>query len=153
MKCFRIAKTQYIRSLDGVGASLYGGRWNRKGTYMVYAAENRSLAALEFLVNMSVPRVPPDTSLVEIELPDELIVTLDSQRLPEDWRNSPAPEALADLGTEWAAVAGSLALRVPSAVIPQEFNVLINPNYPGFYQCVRVSDPESFNYDQRLFRG
>ena len=150
MKVFRIAKTQYIHSLDGVGASLYGGRWNLKGTYMVYAAENRSLAALEFLVNLSVPWVPPDCSIIEIEIPNKLVETLDLSQLPADWRSNPAPEALARLGSAWAHAMKSLALRVPSAVIPKEWNLLLNPLYPHFTQHIRVSIPEVFTYDTRL---
>lgn len=148
---FRIVKsTRASTAFDGEGARLYGGRWNSVGTRMLYTSENRSLAALEILVHLQGPAL--GYSLIQCEIPDDArIESLSDPDLPEDWRTEPAPTALARLGDAWTIELRSLALRVPSAVVEGEYNVLLNPAHPDFARIV-IHDAVPFRYDPRLER-
>lgn len=149
---YRIAKTTHIRDLTGIGARLYGGRWNHKGTALIYASQTRSLATVEFLVHLSLPQTPTDVSMATIEIPDDVrpeAIVLGS--LPSNWRTYPAPPELADLGTAWAQAKRSLLLRVPSAVVEHEFNILINPAHPDMPR-VSLVDVKKVTINGRLLR-
>jgi RES domain-containing protein len=101
---------------DGLGASLYGGRWNHKGTPVIYAAASRALCALEVLANAN--ELAGDYVATPIELPDDLaVVTLSIDGLPSDWDAAQATTGTADIGTEWAARLETVVLVVPSAII------------------------------------
>jgi RES domain-containing protein len=153
VQVFRIAKTQHIRDLSGTGAMLYGGRWNHKNIPVLYAAENRSLAALEFLVHVSLlPILPSHLSIACLDIPDGIIAErISAAGLPNHWRDYPAPPELANLGSEWAISMRSLLLRVPSVVVVDEFNILVNPKHPDIKR-VTISSVEGFTLDQRLVR-
>ena len=113
------------------GSRLYGGRWNHKGIGIVYTAESRALATVEYLVHVPLSLVPRDLSMATLHIPDGITSkTLATGDLPANWRDYPAPPALADLGMQWALSRETLLLRVPSAVVEQEWNVLINPLHP-----------------------
>ena len=128
MFLYRISKRAHIKDLSGSGARLYGGRWNHRGVPLVYTSESRSLATVEFLVHVSLPNAPGDLSMATLEVPDNIAPKeLVPSSLPKNWRDSPAPIELADLGTQWARSNTSLLLRVPSAVVEDEHNMLINP--------------------------
>ena len=131
MKVFRISRTQHIKDLSGSGARVYGGRWNHKGTSIIYTSENRALATVEYLVHVPLSIVPTDLCLATLQIPDEIISKeLVISDLPSNWQDYPAPLKLAELGTNWAKARESLLLRVPSAVVDHEFNILINPLHP-----------------------
>lgn len=152
MKIYRLAKTKYIRDITGAGARIYGGRWNHKGTCLIYTSESRSLAVLEFLVHVPLAFTPNAMSIVYFEIPDSIVPKdLDPSALPESWKEYPAPLALADIGSEWAQSKKSLFLRVPSIIVEHEFNILINPEHPDI-AFVSISSPERFNLDRRLIR-
>jgi RES domain-containing protein len=128
---YRIAKTPYIHDLTGMGARLYGGRWNCKGVGIVYAAESRALATVEYLVHVPLSLVPRDLSMAMLHIPDWIpSKAIAIVNLPANWRDYPAPPVLADLGTEWALSGKTLLLRAPSAVVEHEWNILINPLHP-----------------------
>jgi RES domain-containing protein len=151
VRVYRIAKTQVIRDLSGTGAMLHGGRWNRKDIPVIYTAESRSLATVEFLVHVSLlTLVPKNLSVASLEIPDDTVPEQVSVTdLPKDWRDYPAPPELADLGSEWAIAGRSLVLRVPSVVVPDEFNLLINPKHPDISR-VTLSRVEAYALDRRL---
>ncbi|MFA5073368.1 MAG: RES family NAD+ phosphorylase [Nitrospirota bacterium] len=150
--CFRICPARYARDLSGEGARLSGGRWNAKNTPLIYASENRSLAALEYLIHVSLSNMPPKIAIISLHVPDSIVPRqLDAQRLPKDWRMSPAPYALAKMGTAWANAKESLLFRVPSAVVPDECNILINPLHPDV-KFLRIADIQDFTYDERLLK-
>jgi len=152
MQLFRIAKTKYIKDLTGAGSRTYGGRWNRKGVGLIYTSESRSLAALEFLVHVPASIAPKDLSIVAFDIPHRVKTKkLDLAILPSNWRQNPSPEELASIGTDWALSRESLLLRVPSAIIENEFNVLINPSHPDL-KLIKLSKPEPFVFDERLLR-
>ena len=152
MQAFRIAKTQHIRDLSGIGAVLYGGRWNRKNIPVIYSSVNRALAAVEFLVHVPLSIVPSHLSIACLEIPDDIIPEqILMTQLPSNWRDYPAPPELADWGSEWALSRRSLLLRVPSVVVVNEFNLLISPKHPDINR-VTISQVESYLFDKRLFR-
>jgi RES domain-containing protein len=102
------------------------------------------------LVNLERPELPADLVAIPAEIPEELAITrLAPSKLPGSWRSYPAPEQLAELGTRWAQEARTPVLAVPSAVIPQELNYLLNPRHAHFKR-IRVRDPEPFRFDPRL---
>jgi RES domain-containing protein len=153
VQAFRIAKTRHIHDLSGIGAMLYGGRWNHKNIPVVYASENRSLATVEFLVHVPLSIVPNDLSIACLEIPDDIVSEQISMNdLPKNWREYPAPPELAKLGSAWALEKRSLLLRVPSVVVPNEFNILINPRHQGIH-IVTISRVERYTFDSRLLRA
>ena len=116
---------------------------------MVYTATSRALAALELLVHMEVRFAPPDFVLIPADVPDDRVASLASTDLPGNWRTVPAPSSTREIGTKWARERSSLALRVPSVVIPEEHNVLLNPEHPDA-GLVEVGPPLPFVFDPRL---
>jgi RES domain-containing protein len=150
MLVYRIARSKYIRDLSGEGARLHGGRWNQKGTPVLYTSEHQSLATLEVLVHTSLNLIPEDLQLLKLDIPEEVpqeSISMDT--LPSNWRNYPAPRSLALLGTKWAQSLKSLVLRVPSVISPPDANVLINPHHPSM-TSVQVKDITEFKLDGRL---
>lgn len=152
MLVYRIAKKEVVKDLSGTGAKLYGGRWNHRGTAILYTSETRALATVEFLVHVSLSNAPKGLMIATIEIPDS-IVPEDAPRgsLPKGWRGYPPPREVADLGTQWAKSGRSLLLRVPSAVVEQEHNILINPLHSDMRR-VKVQRVEKFEFDRRLMR-
>lgn len=152
MLFYRIAKTEHIRDLSGTGARLYGGRWNHKGTAMLYASEHRSLAILEFLVHTSIQSFPNDVSLIslQVSMPTEALEVTPSD-LPPSWRESPAPFQLAEIGSDWITSGKGLLLKVPSAIVPEERNTLINPSHPNS-EKISINSVSSFSLDSRFFK-
>jgi len=152
MKVYRIAKTPYIRDLSGSGAKLYGGRWNHRGTSMIYTSESRALATVEYLVHVPLSIAPAALSMLTLQIADEIapkeILMSD---LPGNWRDFPALSNLAEIGTNWARSNESLMFRVPSAVVEHEFNILINPLHPDM-KHVLIFQVESYVFDRRLFQ-
>jgi RES domain-containing protein len=152
MKLFRIAKEQHIGGLSGIGARLYGGRWNHKGVAVVYASESRALAALEYLVHVPMSTIPRDLEMMELVIPKQIIPeNIDTADLPLKWREYPPPQRLATLGSNWVHSNRSLLLRVPSAVVENEFNVLINPEHEDLKR-IRTIGPVRFEFDGRLLK-
>lgn len=137
------------RALDGEGARLYGGRWNSEGAAVVYASATLSLAALEYLVHVDIAEVPADLVALGIEVPDDAVAAVVGvSDLPSDWKR-PGAAGSADLGDAWVAAAASLTLSVPSAIVPEENNVLINPRHVRAAD-VRIASERPFAYDPRL---
>jgi len=150
MLLFRIAKKGYIRDLSGAGARLYGGRWNHKGASILYTSETRALSILEYLVHVDFTNLPTDLGIATLKAPDDLpLVEIAPSVLPTHWRDWPPPEALADIGTQWALSRQSLLLRVPSSVVDKEFNVLINATHPDIRR-ITIINTEDYRFDERL---
>lgn len=150
MRLFRIARAKHLHDLTGVGARIYGGRWNEKGVGVIYTSQSRALAALEFLVHVPMSLTPGDLRIICFDVPERLAPrALDVALLPGNWRDYPPPPELAAMGTQWVHAGESLLLRVPSAIVEHEFNVLINPAHPDF-KSVKLSPPERFVFDRRI---
>lgn len=147
-----MTKTLYSRDLSGTGARLHGGRWNPKGISVVYAAESRALATVEYLVHVPLSLLPRDLQMVTVHIPDWITPkTIAIADLPANWRDYPAPPELAELGRQWTRAQETLVLRVPSAAVEQEWNVLLNPLHPDMPH-VTVVQVEPYRFDSRLLR-
>jgi RES domain-containing protein len=150
MLVYRIAKQQFIYDLTGEGARLYGGRWNKKGTPVVYTSGSRSLATVEYLVHLPQSVMPLDVCMAELEIPDPESGELVSQdTLPPDWRAFPSPAQLAEIGEAWIRAGLSPVQKVPSAVVKDEWNYLLNPRHPLF-QSLKIVSVEDWQFDHRL---
>ena len=149
MLAWRICRERQ-QELNGEGARLYGGRWNSEGVPVVYACSTLALAALEFLVHVDFEDVPDDLVALAIEVPDDAgAKTVAVNDLPGDWNQLPDHPACAKIGDEWVAEGTALLLRVPSAVVPEESNLLINPDHPRAGDVV-VASVRPFAFDSRL---
>jgi RES domain-containing protein len=149
MILFRIAKCNYITDLSGTGARLYGGRWNSVGQSMVYFASNRSLAVLEVLVHLSPAIFPAKFCLAEFEIPDHNIIELRHSELPNNWQDILSPNELKKTGDAFLKRQKDLVLKVPSAIVPEEFNYLVNPLHPDASK-INLIKQQPFNFDERL---
>ena len=146
LRVYRVCRAIHAR-LDGEGASQVGGRWNSSGRAVVYMAQSISLAVLENLVHMSKVDFPVGYVSVSALIPDEVNI------LTEDDVKKDLPYAgPQDLGDYWLASLASAVLRVRSAVIPEEFNFLLNPRHPGFSQII-AEPARAFVFDERLFQS
>lgn len=150
MQLWRLIKIKYAATaFDGEGARIYGARWNSPGTRVAYASSNSALAVLEVLVHLRNASVLPAYSLVAATLPDAAVETFPVLALPKNWSASPIPPEVQGIGDEWIRSGRSLALTVPSAVVQDGSNVLINPAHPDFAQF-SVHSVEPFGFDPRL---
>jgi RES domain-containing protein len=150
MFVYRICKTRYAHDLSGTGARLAGGRWNRKGQAVLYTSQSRALAALEFLVHLEFMTVPEHYSMLTIELPDKLEkIQYTAANLPPDWQANPSPESTMNIGSQWLTESPTLIMVVPSTLIAQEYNYLLNPFHERFSE-VKLQDITPFQYDERL---
>ncbi|MEP6663260.1 MAG: RES family NAD+ phosphorylase, partial [Verrucomicrobiota bacterium] len=132
----------------GEGARLYGGRWNSSAVALVYASQHKSLAALELLVHLN-PLLSNRFKAFSFQFPDELIENVSIKKLPNDWRQEPSSLITQEFGHQWARVKRSAVLAVPSVIIPEELNYLLNPNHPDFKKII-ISPSEDFSFDARL---
>jgi len=145
----RIVKDTYADDLSGTGARLYGGRWNSKGKSMLYTASTPSLAVLEVLVHLSPLIVPKNYFSVEIEVPDNSLLHLQIKDLPYNWDDILSPLSLQKIGDNFLAEGRYLLLKIPSVVVPMEFNYLINTQHAGMAK-VKIVKKQPFNFDRRL---
>lgn len=149
---WRLVKEKHAdssRRLSGEGARQGGGRFNSPGRPVVYTSESLALAELEILVHLPTSRLLASYVAFRARLPDETIETLDRTTLPSNWRESPVPHSVQAVGDAWLQSGSSLALRVPSAVVPAEDNVLINPEHSRFEE-VTIEGPFDPDIDDRL---
>jgi RES domain-containing protein len=147
---WRIARRPYALDRLGTGARQDGGRWNSPGTAAIYAGRSVATAALETFVHLA-DVVPPDLVLVRIRLPhncstEEPALTA----LPADWDAVPIAPASMHFGTRWIQEGRSLVLYVPSALVREEINAVLNPNHREF-RDVRMEIERDFDYDARMF--
>lgn len=152
MKAWRITQKRLAKTaFSGEGARLYGGRWNSPGVPMVYVAESQSLAVLEVLVHLDAPALLEEYVFIETDFDDALVTQLGRSSLPRNWQSDPVPAAVQAVGDQWASSGSSAVLRVPSVLVPEESNYLLNPRHPDFVKIV-VSRPQAFHFDDRLAR-
>ena len=138
---------QEIAAFDGEGARRYGGRWNSAGVPMVYASEHESLAVLEVRVHIAMSGVYKSFAF---DFDEGLMRTLLVQQLPKDWQHEPPPVSLQRLGDQWVKAGDSLILAVPSAIVPNELNLLLNPRHPDFSK-IDIHTATDLTLDRRLF--
>ena len=151
MRVWRICLPRY-EIFNGEGARRYGGRWNQPGTSLVYTSGSLSLAALELFVHVEADLAPTRLVAVAAEIPDTLEMdSIDATELPRNWRAYPPPETLKNIGATWVAANTTAVLAVPSAVIPEEYNYLLNPRHPQFRR-LRILKPIPFRFDLRMWK-
>jgi RES domain-containing protein len=139
-------------AFDGEGARRFGGRWNHRGTALVYTSGDAALAVLEYFVNLEAEDAPGDLVLIHAEIPESVTIRdVRVEQLRGYWRTSPAPERLARIGTDWAAGKTIAVLSVPSAVVPVGRNYLLNPMHAEF-AAITVGRPRPFTLDSRLLK-
>lgn len=126
MIVYRIADKKYIDDRDGIGAKLFGGRWNDVNMPCIYTSEHISLAFLEKFIHAKGAEQMHNLALLSMKIPDELIFEVDVNKLKRDWVND--IDYSQWLGRQLLADLNVLAFKVPSAIIEQEFNVVINVN-------------------------
>lgn len=152
MKIYRIAKKEYLEDLSGEGARLYGGRWNKRGYNMVYFSESLSLAVLEILVHLDFKYLTSDFGYLEAEIPDNLIKPkMKASKLEANWRDNPPPEYTIQFGTHWLKANKSVAMQVPSAILPMANNVLVNPKHTLFNK-INIIKTGILDVDSRVFQ-
>lgn len=148
MLLYRIVRSAYS-DLSGNGARLYGGRWNSEGRAVVYFASSRSLAVLEALAHLSPTNMPDDFCMMIVEAPDNASAALDIKTLPEHWQEYPEQNILKQIGNRFLADKQQLLLKVPSAIVKEEYNYLLNPLHPDAGK-VKVKSKQPFSFDARL---
>lgn len=136
-------------AFSGEGARLHGGRWNSKGTPVIYTSGSIALAALELLVNLPSPKLLEAFVRIPVSFPPDFIKIISPSELPKDWRDHPISPSTREMGDRWALKNSSAVLRVPSVVIPEEFNYLLNPTHPDFAQ-IRIGKSLLYQFDHRL---
>lgn len=153
MKVYRIEREKYLKTtLSGIGASMTEGfRWNSLYTKLVYTAESRALATLEVAVHLDLNEdLPNDRFYVEIEIPNNIkMQEVKLEDLPENWNSKPPILVTQVIGDDFVAQNFAAILKVPSSIVPQEFNYLINPNHPDAKK-LKIISKISMNFDSRL---
>jgi RES domain-containing protein len=138
--------------LSGAGAQATGGRWNVAGVPLVYTSQSRALACLETVVHLNAGGLPLNRYLVEVTIPDKVWANVRSESastLPVGWDAEPEGRASIEFGTEWTRAGGSALLFVPSVIVPEEFNVLINPLHAETANITAIKI-RKWLYDPRL---
>jgi RES domain-containing protein len=149
---WRIARRPFALDRLGIGARESGGRWNHPGTAVIYAGGTVAIAALERFVHVA-GIVPGDLVLVRIELPRTCSVERPAlAKLPRSWNLVPAERGSMDFGTRWARDNRSLVLYVPSALVNEEENAVLNPAHPEF-PPVKMVIERDFQYDARMYQA
>lgn len=147
IEAWRIDRKSYrATAFTGEGARLYGGRWNSAGVPVIYTAEHKSLAMLEILVHL---RKVKDYELYSVKFDESLVQELAIQNLPANWDVEPPTSDTQELGDSWVMSASSAVLSVPSVVVPEEQNYILNPRHPDF-KHIRIEGPFPCFFDPRL---
>ncbi len=155
IEAYRITKQpDRKKAFSGAGARLYGGRWNSAGTEVVYASAHRSLSILEVLVHMAddavgIGAVVRPYLVYPISFDEAILEELSASSMPADWALHPPVKATQQIGDDWVSRASSPVLSVPSVVVPEERNYVLNPNHKRFDQ-VQIGSPVPCNIDPRL---
>lgn len=148
MLLYRITNAKYANDLSGNGARLYGGRWNSEGRPMIYLASSRSLAVLESLAHLSPTNLPDDIFMLIIEVANDFM-EVNIKTLPDNWNEYPEPNILKQIGNSFLQKNEPLLLKVPSAIVKEEFNYLMNPLHPKVTE-VKIISKSPFLFDRRL---
>ena len=150
---WRLVKARHAASaFDGEGARRFGGRWNERGTAVVYLGGALSLAALETFVHLSAADTHLELVAIEAVIPEDVRISQQPRgRLPANWRTEPPPAETKAIGSGWARTGETLLLRVPSVIVPRESNYLLNPVHKDFPR-VKIRAPEAFGFDRRMWK-
>ena len=149
LEAWRLVKAKHVAAaFSGEGAAKAGGRWNSRGVAVVYASATRSLAALETLVHLN-PPVMFTCRLIRVEFDERWVERVAWAALPSNWKMEPPPFSTRQLGDDWARSSRSAILAVPSVIVPDETNYVLNPAHPDFKK-ITIGKPAPFTFDPRL---
>jgi len=144
---YRLVKEKHAhRAFDGEGARLYGGRWNSQGGSVVYTSDSLALCCLEIFVNLPLYDLLKDFVYIKLSFDEKLVQDVD---LHESWNDRPVSKISQGIGDVWLQEQGSAVLMVPSVIIPEGNNYLINFNHQDSNQ-IKIGDPISLAFDSRL---
>lgn len=151
MNVFRITRNKHLKEdLTGKGASIFPGRWNLKDVFCIYTAESRALALLEHMANISRENyIRSAFTMRTFFIPDECILKVSLDDLPSNWRERPPPVSTREFGARLIESKESLAYFLPSVIIPQERNILIDPFHPDMKK-LRIENDQLIEFDMRL---
>lgn len=151
---WRISKRRYAATaFSGEGSRRSAGRWNSRGTSIVYTSATLSLAALETFVHMEIEDAGNMLVSIQADIPSDVqIDKVEPTQLPSDWRTIPAPQSLALIGDNWFTSVSTAVLMVPSAIIPVEKNYLLNPLHKDFDK-IKIHSPEPFVLEPRMWKN
>ena len=141
--------------LTGKGAEITGGRWNLKGVPVIYTSRTRALACLETIVHFNAGGLPLNRYLVAIDVPIAIWKSAQKKSIKNidvGWDAEPPGKASLDLGTTWLRAKNSALMIVPSVIIPEEFNVLINPMHPEI-SSIKATKIRKWLYDPRVIKA
>lgn len=151
MIVYRLAKEKYKNDLSGKGAEIAGGRWNSAGHAMLYTSESRALCTAEIAVHSPLGILPKDYYLVSIEIPDSIdIKGVTAAQLPGDWTLVPHAVSTQLIGDKFLKEGKYAVMKVPSVVVPGDYNYLVNPLHDAFAK-VKVKKTEQLSFDKWLF--
>jgi len=153
MIVYRILDSEFaVDAYNGRGAEDFPGRWNNKGVSVVYTSGSLSLCAMELFVHLNDKGRRGRYVSISATIPSSLpILSVPASKLPDDWKNDPPTAATRNIGSQWAKSKKSAVLRVPSSVVPGEFNYVLNPLHPAFSK-IRIHTPVPFLYDLRMWK-
>lgn len=149
---WRLVRPRYgdqADAFDGEGARRFGGRWNAPGRRVVYVSGSLSLAALETLVHADRRRFEREYVAFKLTIPEQLVLELRKEDVPADWQVRAVSEGARRIGDAWLAAQASVALAVPSVIVPEERNYLLNPEHPQFTELT-IEPSQPFRFDVRL---
>ena len=150
MYLYRVVRNKYLYDLSGAGSKLFGGRWNSPGIPALYTSASKSLAVLESLTNTPPAILQNDFSILIVEITGKVVAhEFHEKGLPKNWKIYPAPINLAKLGDKWLLAQKKLLIKVPSVVIPSEFNYIINPLHKDMNK-VKIIAAEKLELDGRV---
>lgn len=151
MKLYRLSKLKYSQDLSGKGAELSGGRWNSKGTPIIYTSQSIALATTEVAVHIPLGILPKGYVVITYEVPDSVIIQeLDESLIPLDYKSIPHSHSTQVIGDEFLQNKRSLILKVPSVVINGDLNYLINPLHSDITK-ISILSVNKYEFDERLF--
>jgi RES domain-containing protein len=151
VEVYRVTRRKFAgeNPFDGEGAFPFGGRWSSVGTRVSYTAQHRSLAILEYRAHIDLALVPNDLVIATLDIPDDIAIAA-TPPLPEEWREYPAPASLRQIGDRFVAEGRAALLLIPSVLVPQENNLILNPLHPDAAKMVWRQPLVPFLYDRRL---
>ena len=151
MEIYRLFREKYGNPLSGKGAAIKGGRWNSKGFELVYTAANRCLSMAEVAVHFSLGTMPDGYSMAVLYLPEDISMQIvNREALPPFWNHFPHVKSTQVIGDRFITENKFCVLKVPSVVVQNEYNLLLNPAHREF-QRIKVIHTAPFKFDKRLF--
>lgn len=149
MLVYNIRKAKYAKSLQASGVA---NRWNKNDEFIIYTGSTRALSTLELVVHRSSITIDNSYKLlvIEIDCKEDEIYQIKHSKLPKNWQSVESYPKLQEIGSSWYQDFKFLVMKVPSSIIPKEYNYLINTKHPDFSSKVKIKEIEDYNWDDRL---